>query len=180
MGFDKQFSQDVTQEQTEVANCAARVDYLEEVNRQNRFAMELAASMVHFHGKLSHTRETAVILKEAQKFLRQLLLDFKVMAFFTVDEENASFPLEQCEPEGQSRIMVDLVDELIESGEFSWALNQNRAVVSGITLDDHSVILHLISTDRRIRGMFVGVVDLGGDPLPTPFYNLFSIIKIIN
>ncbi len=153
-----------------------RVEYLEESSRQHLFAMELAASMVHFHGKLSHTRDNTTILLETRKYLRRLLLNFKVMAFLTVDEEDGGFSMVLCDPEGKSDLADELVDQLVESGEFAWALNQNRAVVSRMQRPEGSVLLHLISTGIRIRGMFIGVVDLAGRELASAFYYLFSII----
>jgi hypothetical protein len=39
-----------------------RVEFLEVANRQHAFTMEMATSMVHFHGKLSHTRDINTIL----------------------------------------------------------------------------------------------------------------------
>ena len=165
-----------TEPSTPTSNLLERLDYLEKANQQSLFAMELATSMVHFHGKLSHTRDPGVILIESQKFLRQLMLDFETMAFFLVEEEDASFDLVQCDPKEKTDAILELEDRLIDEGEFAWALNQNRGVVSRLKEGTHSVILHAISTDRRIRGLFVGVIDLGGEELPNSFYNLFSII----
>jgi adenylate cyclase len=153
-----------------------RVEYLEVANRQQAFTMELAASMVHFHGKLSHTRETSLILGESQKFLNRFLLDFKMMAFFLVDEENASFPLAICNPNKKHDNAVELGDQLIDSGEFAWALNQHRGLITQTKIWGHDVFLHQLATDQRIRGMFVGVIDLHGEDLSSSFLELFSIV----
>jgi adenylate cyclase len=164
-------------EQTDPASILQeRVEYLEVANRQQTFTMELAASMVHFHGKLSHTRDPNIILEESQKFLRRFMLDFKVMSYFTVDEEDASFPLVLCNPQEKHDEIQELGDRLIDSGEFAWALNQHRGLITRSKIWGHSVFLHQLATDQRIRGMFVGVIDLGGEELSASFLDLFSIV----
>ncbi|MBF0357492.1 MAG: adenylate/guanylate cyclase domain-containing protein [Magnetococcales bacterium] len=153
-----------------------RIEFLEVANRQHAFTMELAASMVHFHGRLSHTRDINSILEESQKFLRRLLFDFKAMAYFTVDEEDASFHLVMCSPDDKSAEIQGLGDMLIDSGEFAWALNQHRGLITQSKFWGHSVFLHQLATDDRIRGMFVGVVNLGGEVISNSFLDLFSIV----
>jgi adenylate cyclase len=153
-----------------------RVEYLEDANRHKAFVLELAADMVYFHGNISQTSGSIAILEEAQKFLNKFLLDFKVMAFFLVDEEDASFNLELCNPEDKHDEIQELGDQLIDSGEFAWALNQHRGLITRSKFLGHSVFLHQLATDNHIRGMFVGVLDLGGEGLASSFAELFSIV----
>ncbi|MBF0622716.1 MAG: PAS domain S-box protein [Magnetococcales bacterium] len=154
-----------------------RVDYIESLNRQFSFAMDIAAAMVRLHGKTSHTRDSSIILEEAQKYLKRLFIPFQVSSFFTVDELDSSFHLTYCDPVEHSDEARKLCDKLVETGEFAWALNQNRAVLSRtVKHPDGAVLLHLLATENRVRGMFVGVIKATQRDMSNSFINLLSII----
>jgi signal transduction histidine kinase/response regulator of citrate/malate metabolism len=153
-----------------------RVDFLESLNRQHQFALDLAADMVQLHGKTSYTRDPVVVLREAHKFIGRLFVNFTASAFTIVDEKDSTFKVALCHPVTKSGVMDDLLLELIVSGEFAWALNQNRAVVVQKKWQGQSVVMHLLSTHSRVRGMFIGIMDLGNNKLSSANMNLLSII----
>ncbi|MBF0380413.1 MAG: response regulator [Magnetococcales bacterium] len=153
-----------------------RIDFLEMVNRQHQFALDLAADMVQLHGKTSYTRDPVIVLQEANKFIGRLFVNFTASAFTIVDEEDSTFKLALCDPESKTKAMDDLLMELIFSSEFAWALNQNRAVVVADKWQGHSVVMHLLSTHHRVRGMFIGILDKINPTLSSANMNLLSII----
>ena len=153
-----------------------RIEFLEESNRQHLFALDLAASMVILHGKLSKTRDVNKILVESERFLRRVVPRFKVSAYLMVDEEDGSFTIAHCDPVSQSTAMQEHVERLIDIGDFAWALNNHRAIVSRKKMGDDYVLLNLLATENRIRGMFIGVISLEKPDLPYSFSYLLSII----
>ncbi|MBF0380467.1 MAG: hypothetical protein HQL69_05575 [Magnetococcales bacterium] len=98
------------------------------------------------------------------------------MSFFAVDEEDASFTLISCNPKDKWSEIQKFGDQLIDSGEFAWALNQHRGLITQSKLWGQSVFLHQLATDQRIRGMFVGVIDLHDQDLSGSYLELFSIV----
>ncbi|MBF0454564.1 MAG: response regulator [Magnetococcales bacterium] len=162
---------------TEVEILRERVDFLEALNRQHMFALDLAADMVQLHGKTSYTRDPVVVLREAHKFIDRLFVNFTVSAFSTVDEEDSSFKMVFCQPAIFSDGVEQLIQELIVSGEFAWALNQNRAVVVRKKWQrGQTIVMHLLSTQHRVRGMFIGILDEKCGLLSSTDTNLLSII----
>ncbi|MBF0285190.1 MAG: response regulator [Magnetococcales bacterium] len=142
------------------ASLEQRVEYLERLNRWYLFALDLAASMTHIHGRSSYTRDPVLILEEAHKHLRRLYVDFTLCAFFLVDERTSDFNLARCYPaSGEARMRL-LVERLIDEGSFSWALGRNLPVSLEKQPDgEGALLLHVLATRSRVRGMFVGVVD---------------------
>jgi putative methionine-R-sulfoxide reductase with GAF domain len=153
-----------------------RIDFLEGVNRQHQFALDLAADMVQLHGKTSYTRDPVIVLKEANKFIGRIFVNFTASAFTIVDEEDSTFKLVLCDPKSHTTDMDALLMELILSSEFAWALNQNRAVVVANKWHGQSVVMHLLSTHHRVRGMFFGILDKEVESLSSTNLNLLSII----
>ncbi|MBF0446496.1 MAG: GAF domain-containing protein, partial [Magnetococcales bacterium] len=153
-----------------------RIDFLEGVNRQHQFALDLAADMVQLHGKTSYTRDPVIVLQEANKFIGRLFVNFTASAFTIVDEEDSTFKLALCDPKSQTASMDALLLELILSSEFAWALNQNRTVVVANKWQGQSVVMHLLSTRHRVRGMFIGILAKKVATLTSTNMNLLSII----
>ncbi|NGZ26637.1 MAG: hypothetical protein G8345_07090, partial [Magnetococcales bacterium] len=154
-----------------------RLDFLESSNRWCLFALDVAASLVNIHGRLSYTRNPNLILEEAQKYLRRLMVDFDATCFFLVNEDDHSFIQQNCQPSEKSNMMDELLDRLIEKGEFAWALNQNKTIIARTrSPDDSPVLLHVLATQCRVRGMFVAVLAHHEEPLSRSMDNLLTII----
>ncbi len=77
---------------------------------------------------------------------------------FLIANEDFEFEFYSCQPERSKASFSQLMDSWIEDGLFSWALNQNRAVVQH---GEDTHVLHVIATRNRTIGMFVGRVVPG-------------------
>ncbi|GAB6041793.1 putative bifunctional diguanylate cyclase/phosphodiesterase [Endothiovibrio diazotrophicus] len=153
----------------------ARVAYLEETNRWHLFGLDLLLSLREVHNNVWHGRNPAVILRSTREYLERLF-PWQTVAFLTVSEEDASFVLFDAFPESDWEWMQQEVDRIIESGEFAWAINQNREVIYQAKLRDCSMVLHVLTTKTRIRGMFIGVPSQPLDSIPEGSLHLLSII----
>ena len=153
-----------------------RIQYLEDVNRLIWDALELAGSIGHFRISIRNLDEASTILQETRAHVEKLI-PFKASAFFLVDETNFKFFLADCEPEEYAQLFRDEVDFLINNGTFSWALREERAII--VSSRDHQrLVLHVMSTVSRIRGIFIGWLAQGEQDIPHISLALLSIVMV--
>jgi signal transduction histidine kinase/DNA-binding response OmpR family regulator len=137
-----------------------RIHYLEKLARSNLFGLDLLASLGELHHDASLAGDPDKILALSLGHLKRLAR-FDRMAFYRVDEGNSEFLLAQVDPaDARDRIRRE-VDAQVESGNFAWAVRQNRPVVVATGSKGKTMVLHVLATRSRVRGMFAGV--LAGD-----------------
>jgi signal transduction histidine kinase/ActR/RegA family two-component response regulator len=155
----------------------ARIEYLEENRRLIQNALEMALSLGDFQKNINKGYESEHILQEAQKRLCYLI-PFEANAFYLVDQEESDFMLSVCEPSDQQKFIENEVSYMIDEGFFAWAIRERRGVT--ISSHDHSeqLILHVIATYSRIRGMFVGLLPNKKNAIPDKSLTLLSIILL--
>jgi signal transduction histidine kinase/CheY-like chemotaxis protein len=155
----------------------ARIEYLEENRRLIQNALEMALSLGDFQKDINKGYGSGHILQEAEKRLRYLI-PFEANAFYLVDQEKSDFHLSVCEPSDQKQFIEDQVGYMIDEGFFAWAIRERRGVT--ISSHDHSrqLILHVIATYSRIRGMFIGLLPNQKNVIPDKSLTLLSIILL--
>ena len=155
----------------------ARIEYLEENRRLIQNALEMALSLGDFQENINKGSGTENILQEAEKRIRYLI-PFETSAFFVVDQDQSDFALSTCEPSDKRQFVEDQVSYMIDKGFFAWAIRERRGVT--ISSHDHSkqLMLHVIATYSRIRGMFVGVLPDKKNVLPDKSTMVLSIILL--
>ena len=158
-------------------NLLARIEYLEENRRLIQNALEMALSLGDFQENINKGYGPENILQEAEKRV-QYLIPFESNAFYLVDQEKSDFALATCEPPDEKSFIEDQVSYMIEKGFFAWAIRERRGVT--ISSHDHSkqLMLHVIATYSRIRGMFVGVLPDKKNILPDKAMTVLSIILL--
>ena len=134
----------------------ARIGYLEKLARSNLYGLGLMASLGELQYDASMACDMTRILKLCGEHLEQLL-DFQVMSFFLVSDDSG-FELVQVNPESEKSDLQKEIDEQIENGSFAWAVNQNRPVVVKSKRYGKSLILHVLATKSKVRGMFAGIL----------------------
>ncbi len=137
-----------------------RIRFLEEVCKLQTFSIDLLTSFTGFHGNSDQTHDLNYIFEKTQKSLTQIL-NFEGLAFYTVDEEDNDFIVTFCEPTSFKKEIDEFVDFAIEEGKFAWALTHTEPVVIKNKALGKDLILHVMATKSRVRGMFAGV--LGDD-----------------
>jgi len=155
----------------------ARIDYLEENRRLIQNALEMALSLGDFQKNINKGYGSEHILQEAEKRLLYLI-PFEANAFYLVDQEESNFHLSVCQPSEKQQFIEGQVSYMIEEGFFAWAIRERRGVT--ISSHDHSrqLILHVIATYSRIRGMFVGLLPNQKNVIPDKSLTLLSIILL--
>lgn len=155
----------------------ARIDYLEENRRLIQNALEMALSLGDFQKNINKGYGSAQIFLEAEKRLLYLI-PFEASAFYIVNQEESDFQLSTCQPLDKQQYIESQVSYMIEEGFFAWAIRERRGVT--ISSHDHSrqLILHVIATYSRIRGMFVGLLPNQKHVIPDKSLTLLSIILL--
>jgi signal transduction histidine kinase/CheY-like chemotaxis protein len=155
----------------------ARIEYLEENGRLIQNGLEMALSLGDFQENINKSDAAEYILQEAEKRIRYLI-PFEAHAFYLIDQDQSDFSLSFCEPSGKKQFIADQVSYMIENGFFAWAIRERRGIT--ISSHDHSrqLMLHVIATSSRIRGMFVGLLPVKEDIIPDRSHSLVSFILL--
>jgi signal transduction histidine kinase/ActR/RegA family two-component response regulator len=155
----------------------ARIEYLEENRRRIQNALEMALSLGDFQENINKGYGPENILQEAEKRIHYLI-PFEANALYLVDEDKSDFILTRCYPTEKKALLEDQIERMINEGFFAWAIRERRGVK--ISSHDHSkqFILHVIATNSRIRGMFVGLLPDEKNIIADTSMTLLSIILL--
>ena len=158
-------------------NLQARIEYLEENGRIIQNGLEMALSLGDFQENINKGYDGKFILQEAEKRIRYLI-PFDASAFYLIDQDQSDFIFSLCEPSEKKHLIEDQVGYMIEKGFFAWAIRERRGIT--ISSHDHSrrLMLHVIATASRIRGMFVGLLPNKKDIIPDKSMTLVSFILL--
>lgn len=130
-----------------------RIRYLEQSLEDNAYVMDVLASTTAIFGDTEGNRSPEVIVRNTLEAVRRLL-DLPESAIYLLDSD-ASFDLAQHDTEDDAPgDLPERVERLIQQGTFSWALHENHPVFLPAGEDGGMVLLHVISTRTRVRGMF--------------------------
>ncbi len=154
-----------------------RLDYLEEVHRLTLDVLEMAGSLADFQTSIRNLHDTSAILRET-RIRAHSLIPFEASAFFLVDETNSEFFLASCEPANYNQFLQNEVDFLIENGTFAWALREKRSVIVSSRDYKKRLVLHVMTTSSRTRGMFVAILARGEKDIPHVSLSLLSIVML--
>ncbi len=154
-----------------------RLQYLEKLNRFTLDTLEMAASLGDFQASINKLQKPSLILNETRSRI-QRLIKFQALAFFLVDEADNDFFLASCEPERYSPYLKNEVDFVIDNGTFAWTLRERRPVIISTKDYKKQIVLHVMGTISRIRGMFIGLLKGGKTNIPDTALSLLSIILL--
>jgi PAS domain S-box-containing protein len=154
-----------------------RIRYLEEAQRFVVDALDMAASLGDFQTAVNHLQDPGLILKETNRRVHHLF-SFEKSAFYLVDESNQEFHLCPLDSQSDYTLVKEEVDVLIENGTFAWTLREKRPVVVSARGGEKKILLHVMTTHTRVRGMFAGIFDQGHPPFSGVSLSLLSIILL--
>ncbi|MGV8074716.1 MAG: response regulator [Syntrophobacteraceae bacterium] len=154
-----------------------RVQYLEEVTRFALDTLEMAASLGDFQSSINKLQDASIILDETRLRV-QRLINFNAVSFYLVDENTSEFSLSLVHPVEHEFLVQEEVESLIDNGSFAWALREKKPVIVSSKDHEKQLILHVMATSSRIRGMFVGVLEKNRADIPDITLSLLSIILL--
>ncbi len=170
---------DTSNNMSQVKDLQTRVNYLEDVNRKLLDILDLLTTMGNFHADINMDRDASAILIATRSQIKRLI-PFRVTAFLLTDEEKNSFVLTDCKPLSHMERVQKKVEDVIKDGTFAWALDQNRPVIveSKSSGQKSVMLLHVLATRSRIRGMFLGILPKSRLQTNTLSLNALSIVLL--
>ncbi|MDD2736136.1 MAG: ATP-binding protein [Desulfuromonadaceae bacterium] len=150
-----------------------RVRYLEESNRRFMSILEMLASSSEFQSDLSRARDGEAIFKATASQLRRIF-SFHSMGFLD-SRPDGSFELVVTDPVEAQDTLQALVEARMMDGTFAWALNRNQAVLVP-TETGETLLLQVVATQSRVRGMFTGTLPGSSAALDAASLNALSIV----
>ncbi|MCX5853779.1 MAG: ATP-binding protein, partial [Deltaproteobacteria bacterium] len=160
-----------------IAYLENRIRHLEEVERFILDALETAASLGDFQSSINKLRDVSIILEETRTKV-QGLIPFETTTFFLVDEESNDFVMTNIDLKQRRPYIQKEVDVLINNGTFAWALREKRPVIVSTSDRRKYLVLHVMATSTRIRGMFAGLLKKDKRGFPDISLSLLSIILL--
>lgn len=130
--------------------------YLEETNFRYGAILDMLATSGGFQADLSRARTTEAI------FLATLVQVGRLLPFQKTGclekQQDASFDLIACDPPSCAAEVMAEIDAKINDGTFAWALNRNQPIIVTAICGEKTLLLHVLSTQSNIMGMFVGLL----------------------
>ncbi|GFO61485.1 hypothetical protein GMST_38100 [Geomonas silvestris] len=134
-----------------------RVNYLEETNLHYLRTLDVLSACSSFQSDIYRDKEPSFVVKAMFEQLRRLI-PFRTMAMFSIAND-ASFEVSVCEPAQASPLIESEFEAKVGDGSFAWALNQNHPVIVPTIGGSQTLVLHVLATNSRIRGMFCGILE---------------------
>jgi len=154
-----------------------RIEHLEENRRFVQNVLEMAISLVDFQENIASSFGPENILEEAEKRIRYLI-PFEANALYLVNEDSSDHQLAVCNPLESQELFAAEVEDLIEKGFFAWAIRERRGITIASRNRAKRFVMHVIATQSRIRGMFIGQLDGTRQQIPDTSLTLLSIILL--
>jgi len=134
-----------------------RVNYLEETNLHYLRTLDVLSACSSFQSDIYRKKEPSFVVRAMFEQLRRLI-PFVTMAMFSVGDD-ASFDVSVCEPAHARALVEGEFLAKVQDGSFAWALNQNHPVIVPTNDGHQTLVLHVLATNSRIRGMFAGILE---------------------
>ena len=150
-----------------------RIAFLEETNRHYVTILDLLAGSSQFHNDLGQARNTCDTFQITAEQIGKIL-HFDEYSFLE-SLDNGTFEQVYWTPGKNRAQLQDKINEKIEDGSFAWALNRNQAMFSALS-NGRTLLLHVIETRSRIRGMFVALLPGDQRTIDDATLNALSII----
>ncbi|MBN2644463.1 MAG: response regulator [Desulfuromonadaceae bacterium] len=149
-----------------------RIEFLEETNRNYVAILDLLAGSGDFQATLGKAATSTEIYRATAEPV-QNLIHFERFTFLD-SMEDGSFQQQVWWPESQYVAMQQAIDAMIHDGSFAWALNRSQALLCPYA--GQTLLLHVIETRSRIRGMFIGCLPPDSTCVDTAKLNALSMI----
>jgi signal transduction histidine kinase len=159
----------------ELERLRERNHFLEECQVRHVSIMDILASSRDFQENLKNDNCNSIFMATFQQLKR--LFPFSKMAFYSNCDDN-SFDQSACFPPDCREEIEEEVGKKILDGSFAWALNKNHPLLLPDNNDIEMVVLHVIATKNRIRGMFVGFMPYAGSIIDSTSQDALSIILL--
>ncbi len=152
-----------------------RLKHQEEVNSFALEGLKVAAALIDIQPSMNKLQTSSLILEKTCSGISRII-DFHAMGMFLVDEQDNDFYPAYLTPEKQERVLRLESELLIDLGFFSSAIMEKKALLLASSNQDMRVVLQVLSSSSRIRGMFIGLLKGDISTIPDVSWALLSLI----
>lgn len=138
-------------------------------------ALEIGAAMVDAGAGLRDGSDPFAVLRGIGPRLRTLF-NFNAFVFLRIDDGDNQFRFYDCHPEARREWIEREIDHQIERGTFAWTLTQTRPVIGRARDGQHTLVMQVIATRARIRGMFIGFMEQNSGELRDSMLQVLAMI----
>ncbi len=131
-----------------------RIHYLENVVRSTQDVLEFCAYFEDYQSPLKRYEDREDILSSAIDNLKRFI-SIQSYAYYLVDEDSYDLVPFRFYPYEHKHYISDNVENLIENGTVSWAMRENRAVISFSYDFTYDVLLHSMKTYSKCHGILI-------------------------
>ena len=153
-----------------------RVNFLEETNLNYLRTLDVLSACSTFQSDIYRQKDPSFVVRAMFEQMRRLI-PFATLALFGIGED-ASFELSACEPADFRELIQGEFEAKVLDGTFAWALNQNHPVIVPTVSGTSTLVLHVLATNSRIRGMFAGILPSSQSCAEVSTLNALSTILI--
>lgn len=132
------------------------VRHLEDQARLTLDILDMTTELADFQALTNRKATPEQILNETHARLDDFI-PFSTSCFMLVIEGSSDFRQALCLPESQQSFIDEEVRHLTESGLFALAVRENRPITVYSRNGTHRLVLCVLATTARVRGMFIGV-----------------------
>ena len=154
------------------------VQQLRTAEAKNRFilnVMEQVLSFGDFQKQVDQPIEPHDFIKLAVARINEII-QFDISAMYFVDQQTSVLERVCCFPGELQKELEAQFEALIEGGYVAWALREKRGIMVYSADKRYSVLLHVMATYARIRGLFVGLFPVNSNRLPDGSLQALSLV----
>lgn len=152
-----------------------RIEHLEKTNGWLTRSLETLSSMGYMHGDAVENRNLNHIFSLARESINRII-SLDATAFLLVNEDDSAFELQCCYPIERTDYIEQQIEHLIGNGNFAWAINQNHTLLLKSHDANREILLHVVASRTRIRGMFIGLLSQNEERPTDAAQQLLSLI----
>jgi PAS domain S-box-containing protein len=158
-----------------IAFLTARVESLSREKEAALSALAAAAGLGYFDTSYSRLESPAPILGEIAGRARELL-PFRAVALYLVDEDSNDMVLSLVQGEASDFAPDVEIESLISDHSFAFVLGQPGPAFFRPVSGPGRLALHRLATSSRVRGMFMGLLDAGVQPVTDTALALLTVV----
>ncbi|PKN08758.1 MAG: hypothetical protein CVU73_05820 [Deltaproteobacteria bacterium HGW-Deltaproteobacteria-8] len=134
-----------------------RVVHLEEAQRFTLEALNLVLDLNDFGESFSRLTSAETIFAKSQNIIKALI-DFRSLAFFTINDEDQNLNLAYAFPEEDRTLHQGILNELVEKGQAATVLRSDTIHFLRHA-QSREVMVKSLNSQSRCRGLFIGVLN---------------------
>jgi signal transduction histidine kinase len=138
-------------------------------------AIEFALTLGDFQKEIDGECTPEMITTETIKRIASLI-EFDSSAIYLVNEQTFDMQMSACSPTDAQNDLDDEFGFMIENGFVAWAIRERRGITLNAKDGSRRILLHVMATYSRIRGLFIGIFPPKPPKLQDASLEILSII----